>query len=44
MFKIIYNKFDYRDYARTHERLADNLYIFYIKKKLYKYLRYCPQY
>ena len=38
VFKLAYNKTSYLDYAYTHERLINNLYIFKITSKLYKFI------
>ena len=44
IFTITYDELGYRDYVKIYERLADNLYIFYIKKKLHEYIRYYLRY
>ena len=41
IFKLIYNKMRYLDYARTHEKLTRDIYIYNMSIKLYKYLRHC---
>ena len=38
IFKLIYNKISYLNYARTYKRLINNLYIFKITSKLYKFI------
>ena len=44
VFKFTYNKISYLKYTRTHERLINNLYIFKIINKLYKFIRYYSYY
>ena len=44
IFKLTYNKIKYLEYARTHERLIKELYIFDITIKLYKFIRYYSNY
>ena len=40
VFKLAYNEISYLDYIRTYERLINNLYIFKIASKLYKFIHY----
>ena len=40
IFKLAYNEIRYSDYTRFYEKLIDNIYIFNITIKLYKYLRH----
>ena len=40
VFKLVYDKIKYSRYIRTYKRLIDNLYIFNISIKLYKFIRY----
>ena len=40
VFKLIYDKIRYSKYARTYKRLINNLYIFNISTKLYKFIRH----
>ena len=44
IFKLAYNEIRYLEYARTHERLTKELYIFDITIKLYEFIRYYPHY
>ena len=44
IFKLIYNKIRYSSYARIHEKLIRDIYIFNIFIKFYEYLRYCLYY
>lgn len=39
IFKLIYNKIKYSDYARIHKKFIRDIYIFNILIKLYEYLR-----
>ena len=41
IFKLAYNEMRYLDYARTHKRLIEKLYIYNIITKLYKFIRHC---
>ena len=40
MFKFVYNKIRYSSYTRIYKKLTNNLYIFNIAIKLYKFIRY----
>ena len=42
VFRLTHNKIGYPNYARTYERLINNLYIFRIANKLYKFIRHYP--
>ena len=44
VFKFIYNKISYFNYARTYERFIKELYIFKIIIKFYKFIRYYLHY
>ena len=44
VFKLAHNEIGHSDYARTHERLTNSIYIFNMATKLHKYLRYYPHY
>ena len=44
VFKLVYDKIEYFKYIRTHKRLINNLYIFSISTKLYKFIRYYLHY
>ena len=44
VFKLVYNKIRYSEYARTHKRLINNLYIFSISTKLYEFIRHYSYY
>ena len=41
VFKLTYDEMRYFDYAYTHKRLIEELYIYNIITKLYKFIRYC---
>ena len=40
IFKLIYNNIEYFNYVYIYKRLIDNIYIYNIVIKLYKYLYY----
>lgn len=42
VFKLAHDEMSHPDYARTHERLISNLYIFEIASKLHEFIRHCP--
>ena len=42
VFKLTHNKMRHFDYAYTHKRLIEKLYIYNITTKLYKFIRHCP--
>ena len=44
VFKLAHNEMKHSDYAHTHKRLIEKLYIFNITIKLYKFIRHCPHY
>ena len=44
ILRLAYNEIKYLDYARSYKKLIDNIYIFNLIIKLYKYLRYCSYY
>ena len=44
VFKLAYNKMKHFDYARTHERLIEKLYIYNMITKLYEFIRHCFYY
>ena len=44
IFKLTYNKIRYLEYARTHERLTKELYIFDITTKLHEFIRHYLNY
>ena len=41
VFKLIYDKIRYFDYAHIHKRLIKKLYIYNMITKLYEFIRYC---
>ena len=41
VFKLTHNEMKHFDYVRTHKRLIEELYIFNIITKLYKFIRHC---
>ena len=41
MFKLVHDEMRYPDYARTYERFIQELYIYNMVIKLYKFIRYC---
>ena len=43
VFKLTHDEMDHPGYARTHERLTSNLYIFGLAIKLHEFIRHCPQ-
>ena len=43
-FNLIYDKIRYLDYARIYKKLTNNLYIFEVIIKLYKFIRYFSHY
>ena len=42
VFKLTHNEMRHFNYVYTHKRLIEELYIFNIKTKLYKFIRHCP--
>ena len=42
VFKLAYDEMGHPGYARTHERLISNLYIFRMAVKLHEFIRHCP--
>ena len=44
IFKLTHNKMKHFDYAHTHKRLIEKLYIFNIIMKLYEFIRHCSHY
>ena len=40
VFKLIYNEIKHLNYAYTHKRFIEKLYIFNIITKFYKFIRY----
>ena len=44
IFKLTHDEMKYSDYVYTHKRLIEELYIFNIITKLYKFIRHCPHY
>jgi len=43
VFKLAHDEMRHSEYARTHERLTDALYIYDLFKNLHEYLQHCPQ-
>ena len=41
VFKLTHNEIKHSNYARTHKRLIEKLYIYNITTKLYKFIRHC---
>ena len=44
VFKLIYNEMRYFNYAHTHKRLIEKLYIFNMITKLYEFIRHYSHY
>ena len=44
VFKLAHDEMRYSDYARTHKRLIEKLYIYNIITKLYEFIRHCSHY
>ena len=44
IFKLTHNEIRYLEYARTHERLIKELYIFDITTKLHEFIRHYSNY
>lgn len=42
VFKLAHDEMGHPDYARTHERLTEGLYIFNMATKLHEFIRHCP--
>ena len=42
VFKLAHDEMGHPGYARTHERLTGNLYIFNLTTKLHEFIRHCP--
>ena len=42
VFKLAYNEIKHLNYAYTHKRLIEKLYIFNMTTKFYKFIRHCP--
>ena len=42
-FKLIHDELNYSDYARTHERLTKDLYMYNMFIKFHEFIRYCSQ-
>jgi len=43
VFKLAHDEMKHSEYACTHERLTDALYIYDLFKNLHEYLQHCPQ-
>ena len=41
IFKLTHNEMKHLDYAHTHKRLIEKLYIYNITTKLYEFIRHC---
>ena len=41
IFKLAYDEMKHFDYARTHERLIEEFYIYNMTTKLYEFIRHC---
>ena len=41
VFKLAHNEMKYFDYAYTHKRLIEKLYIYNMITKLYEFIRHC---
>ena len=41
VFKLAYDEIGHFDYVYTHKRFIEELYIFNMIMKLYKFIRYC---
>lgn len=41
-FQLAHDELGHAGYARTHEKLTSNIYIFNMATKLHEYLRHCP--
>ena len=44
IFKLVYDEMRHSEYARTHEKLTRDIYIYNMSTKLHEYLRHCSHY